>query len=65
MLLFAWQIQRKTKSSVNHSAECTVLDDIPELECDDPRIEKANSEGEMENYEVTKKYVKIAFDCLK
>jgi hypothetical protein len=31
-----------------------MLDDIPKLEHDDPRIEQANSEGEMENYEVKK-----------
>jgi hypothetical protein len=70
MLLFACQFQRKKKSALNHSAECTVLDDIPELDCDDSRIEQANSEGEMENYEVKKKkielnlknYVKISFD---
>jgi len=29
-----------------------VLDDIPTLDRDDPRIEQANSEGVMENYEV-------------
>jgi hypothetical protein len=44
-----------------------VLDDIPALEDDDPRIEQANSEGVMENYEVKeavefKKYVKISSD---
>lgn len=29
-----------------------MLDDIPTLDLDDPRIEQANSEGAMENYEV-------------
>jgi len=37
---------------VSHSPESTVLDDIPKLDPDDPRIEQANSEGVMENYEV-------------
>jgi len=42
-----------------------VFDDIPTLDCDDPRIEQANSEGVMENYEVKqtvefKNYVRIS-----
>jgi hypothetical protein len=40
--------RRKKKSSL----ESTMLDDIPTLDLDDPRIEQANSEGAMENYEV-------------
>jgi hypothetical protein len=31
-----------------------MVDGIAELEHDDPRIEQANREGEMENYEVKK-----------
>ena len=34
-----------------------MLDDIPKLEHDDPRIEQANSEGEMENYEVKNRWI--------
>lgn len=44
--------KRKKKLSLNDSPESTALDDIPTLDRDDPRIEQANSEGVMENYEV-------------
>jgi hypothetical protein len=53
---------------VNHQPSSVILDYIPELESDDPRIEFAISEGEMENYEVTKTindqtlHLKLQFD---
>jgi hypothetical protein len=53
--------ERKEKSSLNYPPESTLLEDIPALERDDPRIERANSEGAMENYEVktTVEFTKI------
>ncbi|XP_021939125.1 anoctamin-10 isoform X2 [Zootermopsis nevadensis] len=45
---------RKKKSlSVNHEPSRAILDYIPELDSDDPRIELAICEGEMEDYEGT------------
>ncbi|GFG34765.1 hypothetical protein Cfor_04644 [Coptotermes formosanus] len=44
---------KKKKSTLNHSPESKMVDGIAELEHDDPRIEQANREGEMENYEGT------------
>jgi hypothetical protein len=43
---------RKRRPTLIHETENTILDDIPTLERDDPRIELALAEGEMENYEV-------------
>lgn len=40
---------------MNHEPSSAILDYIPELDSDDPRIELAICEGEMEDYEVTDK----------
>ncbi|PSN48008.1 Anoctamin-10 [Blattella germanica] len=53
-------LREKDKSNKNgktlaldHYTQSTVLDDIPELDREDPRIEQAEEEGEMDNYEGT------------
>jgi hypothetical protein len=43
---------RKRRPTLIHENDSIIPDDIPTLERDDPRIERAIAEGEMENYEV-------------
>ncbi|XP_069698153.1 anoctamin-10 isoform X2 [Periplaneta americana] len=45
--------KRKRKLTMDEYQNISILDDIPELEHDDPRIDLAISEGEMDNYEGT------------
>jgi hypothetical protein len=47
---------RKRRPTLINQSDSTILDDIPALERDDPRIELALTEGEMENYEVREKF---------
>jgi hypothetical protein len=39
------------KHSLKHTSGSAILDDIPELESDDPRVELAISEGQKDTYE--------------
>jgi hypothetical protein len=44
---------KRRRSTLHRQPSNEILDYIPELEYDDPRIQLATSEGEMDNYEVT------------
>jgi hypothetical protein len=47
---------RKRRPTLVNQTDSAIRYDIPALERDDPRIELALSEGEMENYEVREEF---------